>query len=364
MARKDNRARFLKALKEHDRAIYRAFMRATNDAANAASGFKVNEALRKALQNGFFTESDLDEVMRALGLGPEMFDGVQKAVEDAFRGGAAYHIASAPKALQGGLELAFQGYHPRIIEWLGENAARRVAEVSEPMREAVRTTITRGMEQQRGYAKIKLDLVGRMDGNRRVGGVIGLLDREAGYVADFRDALSGLHVGVTSKGVKKFWIKEDGTLGTVYSDTTRDRRFDRTIVKAIREGKPLPAETIENAASRYSAGLLRERGRRIARTEGNRAMAAGRAEHIAQMIDRGEAEAGDITKTWRHTARPGQRDNHAAMSGESRPWGERYSNGMMRPHEEGAPASEVVNCACVEITSTDWVAVAKRRGTF
>jgi len=333
---RDTRRRFQDALKKQSDAIFLAYTEAVANLHNAASLRRLEAAI---------DAGDIGRVLAILGLDEAAFDGVQRAIRETFDAGAAYQIGLAPKPLVRGLTVDFQGYHPRITDWMDRNAAVRVAELAEDARSVVRETITRGMREQRGYKRIAVDLVGRMDGNTRRGGVIGLLDREAGYVANARDQLENLDPAYFERKL-------------------RDKRFDRTIARAIREGTPLPDDVIENATSRYSARMLRERGRRISRTEGNRAMNAGRTEAVDQMIGRGDAEAGDIIKTWRHTARTGQRDNHAALNGQERAWGEPFSNGLQYPHEEGAPASEVVSCGCHMHTVTRWENIARRRGTL
>ncbi|MEN9060007.1 phage minor head protein [Ponticoccus litoralis] len=358
----DSFARLAALLAKIDSDVAKAFVESAQGAMNAANRAVLEQAIEQAALTG-----NVDGIADALGFGPEAFDGYREAIEQAFRAGAAAHIASAPMGMVRGLETSFQGYHPGVIQWIDQNAAQRVATEFDTVREAVRTTFTRGIEQNRGYRKISLDIVGRIEGNMRRGGVIGLTPGEASYVSDMREALNGDDVGSLMRNgqlKRKFWIKDDGTLGTVYSGTTRDRRFDRTIVRALRGDVTLTQADIERITSRYSDGLLRERGRRIARTEGNQAMAAGRAESTQQMIDRGDALASEITKKWKHTARPGQRDNHAAMNGETVQFDQPYSNGMMRPHDPNAPASERINCGCIETYRTAWDAVARRRGTL
>lgn len=45
------------------------------------------------------------------------------------------------------------------------------------------------------------------------------------------------------------------------------------------------------------------------------------------------------------------RESHAMVDGDVVPLGSRFANGLMYPHEEGAPANEVVNCRCSAISA-------------
>ena len=59
-------------------------------------------------------------------------------------------------------------------------------------------------------------------------------------------------------------------------------------------------------------------------------------------------QAGINTKIWVHRAgiKGGIRDSHSAMDGEEVPFGNRFSNGMLHPHDPTASAGEVINCMC------------------
>lgn len=89
---------------------------------------------------------------------------------------------------------------------------------------------------------------------------------------------------------------------------------------------------------------------RIARTEGHRIQcrAADDAAHKAK--ERGA----DVAKQWDATLDGKTRDSHAAVDGEIREIGERFSNGLMYPGDPAGGAAEVVNCRCGYLQRARW----------
>ena len=85
-------------------------------------------------------------------------------------------------------------------------------------------------------------------------------------------------------------------------------------------------------------GQLAVRAQRIARTES--AFAVNNA-RVAEMLRNG------ITQVEWISARDAEvRDSHAANDGEIREIGDRFSNGMRWPHDEGFSGTETINCRC------------------
>lgn len=79
----------------------------------------------------------------------------------------------------------------------------------------------------------------------------------------------------------------------------------------------------------------------IARTETGGAANFGNRE--------GAAQTGlKLSKTWISSRDGRVRDEHSFMDGETRPFNEPYSNGLMYPGDPGGSADEVINCRCVE----------------
>jgi uncharacterized protein with gpF-like domain len=79
----------------------------------------------------------------------------------------------------------------------------------------------------------------------------------------------------------------------------------------------------------------------IARTETGGAANFGNRE--------GAAQTGiELSKTWISSRDGRVRDEHSFMDGETKPFNEPYSNGLMYPGDPGGSADEVINCRCVE----------------
>ncbi len=89
-----------------------------------------------------------------------------------------------------------------------------------------------------------LDLVGRVNRatGQREGGFVGLTTKQAQWVLNAEAQLRNLDPAYFQREL-------------------RDKRFDRRIMKAIREGKPLSAADIATITARYRARLLDHRGR-------------------------------------------------------------------------------------------------------
>ena len=89
---------------------------------------------------------------------------------------------------------------------------------------------------------------------------------------------------------------------------------------------------------------LVKRAQVIARTEARIMLAGG--------LHDGAVSGGLTKKRWRHDDRrkvPPARANHVRFHGMTVPIGVPFPNGLQHPHEEGAPAGEVVNCQCTVV---------------
>lgn len=311
---KDTRRRFEIEAQKMRPVIRNAFLQAIADIKRTAD----MDALITALERG-----DVAGALAALKLGPEYFAPLDEAIRTTFAAGGNYALDSLPKrnpATGSELVIRFQGRHPRSETWLSRQSSKLIVEITEGQRTAIREVITRRISEGVNPRTTALDLVGRVDNltKRRTGGIVGLTNREATAVDNYRASL-------------------------------------------IAEGRK--ADKIDRMVTRYSNKTLLRRGERIARTETIAALNAGRDEGMNQLIDSGEVSPEAVTAEWSATSRTKPtRDTHIDLDGQKQPHGQPFisSSGAMLMHPGdtslGAPAEEVVQCRCYKSISVDWLA--------
>lgn len=348
---RDTRRAFLDAIEPRLTQIEQALLEAFFDMRSAAAQSTVEEIVRR-FQETRNVEQALDELRAALNFAARGFYApLDRSLGEAFYTGAAYQLGLLPKRRTNtapALVVRFDGRRPRAEAFMREQAAILITEISADTEKMIRETLTEATEQNRGYRKVARDLIGTTEGNKRVGGLIGLHSRQAEAVRKARAEL------------------EAGDFTAFMRRARRDKRFDRTIAKAIKEGRSLTAAEIERGINPYSDNLLKLRADTIARTEGNKAANAGRAEATVQMIEDGHMLAAHVEVVWDATPDSRTRESHAALNGERVPWGQSFISpitgaAMRWPHDDGAPPAETVNCRCSARFVTDYAAVANWR---
>lgn len=88
----------------------------------------------------------------------------------------------------------------------------------------------------------------------------------------------------------------------------------------------------------------------IARTEG------GRIQNQAAMdaCTKAKTKGASIVKQWDATLDAKTRDSHVRVDGEIRELEEKFSNGLMYPHDPNGGAAEVCNCRCALLQRSKW----------
>jgi hypothetical protein len=229
--------------------------------------------------------------------------------------------------------IRFDGRNRRAEEWIRDRAGRLIREITDDQREAIRAVIEAGQVAGRNPRATALDIAGRIENGRRVGGIIGLTSKQAGYVQSARAELEELSEAYFERKL-------------------RDKRFDRTVAKAIRDGKALSAADTQRIVDRYSDKMLSFRAENIARTEAISALHAAQYEAMQQLVDSGKVRADQITKVWSATMDTRTRDTHQAMNGQAVGFFAAFvspSGAQLRyPHDTslGAPADEIIACRC------------------
>ena len=334
-------AAFRAKLNEISPTFREAFEEAVADITSTAQMASLEAAIARG---------DTQAALRALNLGPEFWAPLDRAMTRVFEQGAVWQLAQTfPKRGRlAGLQIRFDGRHHRAEAWTRQNGARLVAEVAASVKEAVAQTVEDGLVAGRNPRRVALDIAGKVNRatGRREGGIIGLTGQQARYVTNAREELENLD-------------------SAYFRRKLRDGRFDRTIAKAIREGKPLTKADIDRITARYSDSLLKHRAEVIARTEALTALNAGRQEGIMQMADGGDIPRTAIKREWLSTPDSRTRDSHSSMNrqvvGIDEPFVSPSGARMVFPGDKSldAPTSETIQCRCSFRTRVDWQAVAE-----
>lgn len=269
---------------------------------------------------------DIEGAIRALRIEPAAYVPLTEAVRQAFIEGGTKTAAS--------LVIRFDVRNPQAEEWLERHSSEMVTNLVEDQRTAVRAALREGMELGVNPRSTALNIVGRIDPatKRRTGGILGLSAPQERYVASARaELLSG----------------DPARLRNYLTRERRDKRFDRYVLKAIKDEKPVDAATVSRAVGRYSDRLLQLRGETIGRTESMAALNASQMEAYRQAVEKGEVQANAVRKVWKATKDKRTRDTHRALDGESAGLEERFANGLLYPGDPGGDVSEIANCRCL-----------------
>jgi len=311
--------------------VQNAFLAAVDEIRNAVVLREVVERLERG---------DIAAALDAMHIDREAFAQLELSIAEAYNAGGQATVQNLPRlADPQGNRIVFR-FGVRNLEaenWLRTRSAQLVTRIVEDQRQAVQIALVEGLAQGRNPRRTALDVVGRVSRatNRREGGIIGLTSAQERYTASARaELLSG----------------DPELLRHYLTRGRRDKRFDRTILKAIREERPVPAETVDRITARYSDKLLALRGEMVAQNETMTALAKARKDAISQQVAAGKLDVQDIEKVWQHTPQEHPRLHHAAMNGKSVPYGEKFtlSNGAQcdYPHSDDMPANERMFCKC------------------
>lgn len=327
-------------LELHGRAIAEAFRRAVETLQGTADLQRVISALERR---------DLAEALEALHIDSVPFNEMLDALSDAFAAGGQNAIAFLPAKTPEGIALAirFDTRNVRAEDYLRRHGAELVSRVVEDVRTAARQKLITGMERGDAPRRVALDVIGRINraSGKRDGGVLGLTAQQERAAQAAEDELrSG----------------DAAALRSYLARAKRDRRFDRSVQKAIREGGALSAETVTKAATQYRNRLLQLRGETIARTEALTALNAAQFEALLQAVETGKLRASQIRRVWRSAGDRRVRDTHAGLHGDTAGLTEAFqspSGATLRfPGDPLAPAAERINCRCWTMPRVDWAA--------
>ena len=293
-------------------------------------------AVTEQIRNGF-----LSEIVRLIGIGA--FAVFLESVRSAYWRIGRMEAADVKIIVLNGVKVRPQisMQSERTESWLRENAEKFRNAMSSELQGAVQATVNSGLARGESASSIALDIVGRRDTRtgRRFGGVVGLTEQQAQYVASARDQL----LSGDAEQLKKY-----------LSRTLRDRRFDGIVKRAIEAGKPVAKADADRIAGRYSARLLKARAMTIAKANAQMAAGAARDEVYRQMIDAGFT-AGQITKTWKSRGDDRVRHSHRSLNGRKVNFEQTFiselGSAMRFPGDVslGASMSDIIGCRCAAV---------------
>lgn len=356
MARPMSRRRLLRHIESLEPAIRDEFLRAIRGVRNEANVGLIAELLEAG---------QVDAAATALGINAARFAELTEQVRNAYLAGGRYGAATmpvlrmdptmivaggyTPATRQARISARFDMRNPRAEQWLAEHSSRLVREIVADQRNLIRLALTAGMEAGRNPRETALDIVGRMAGGRRQGGLVGLTEAQGRWVVNARRALAS---------------GNPAEMASYFDRARRDKRLDGIVRRAIAAGQPVSEADIERIVGRYSDRLLALRGEMIARTESITAFASGRDEAVVQAVEAGGAKPENVRKVWRATMDSRTRDAHAELNGTEVGLNEAFQSPtgarLLHPGDssQGAGPADVIGCRCIVEYVVDHLAEA------
>jgi hypothetical protein len=319
-------------------AVRRAFLESVQIRLGEVSARDLEDAIQRR---------DEAAIYQMLAMRSEFFAPLDKAMREGYEQAGEQVMAELQRMAQRqGVRVTgmFGGNDPAVARWLMEQSSRRVREITEDERAVLQDVLSRLYEQGTAPRTMALELMGRknLSTGRREGGVVGLTEYQARQAEDAFDALT--------TDPRIYFIKDRGTGKWKPRWKSTDRRFDRAVLKAIREKTTVPVDLARKIKSHHRARLLYARGEAIARTELRSATGAAEYEAMEQMRRREGLPPSAITLEWDAAGDGDTRMSHRLTDGQTRKQGEPFQTGdgnfARFPGDPNLPASDRIRCRC------------------
>lgn len=286
--------------------------------------------------------NSVNDVLKAINVRQGSFAFIDEAISQAFIGSGVATMSALPIIRDAdGFKLNFQ-FNVRNIRAerrLRDHVRNLIQDFTKEAEAAVRIALAEGLALGRNPQQVARQIAGVFDPKlgKRVGGVLPLNRNQSQWVANASKELSS---------------GEASALRNYLTRTARDKRFDRTIIKAINGEIELTQDQIDKITTRYADRLLGVRADTIGRTEVHEALNKGRLASYDQISDETGTDPDKAVKVWKATSDNRTRHDHAEMQnaeviGIDTPFivgGEK----MLHPGDSslGATASNLINCRC------------------
>ncbi|PLT86964.1 head morphogenesis protein, partial [Sinorhizobium medicae] len=215
---------------------------------------------------------DVNGAVEALQIEPEAFSALEIALQEAFNAGGTNAVGELPKVMdpQGNRVIWRFGVRNPVAEAiLRDLSSTMVMHITDDQRQGIRQALEQGLARGANPRSTALDVVGRQSRvtRRREGGVIGLTRYQIEFIERARVHLAS---------------GDPDLMNRYFELKTRDKRFDRTVMAAIRAGKPVTGEALAKIIGRLRDKNLLLRGEMLARTETMMALSSARDEAMRQ----------------------------------------------------------------------------------
>lgn len=298
---------------------------------------------------------DISGAVQAMQIEPEAFSALEVALAETFNAGGINAVDEFPaiKDPQGNRVIwRFGVRNPAAEAILRDLSSRLVTHITEDQKQGIRYALEQGLARGGNPRSTALDVIGRQSKitGRREGGIIGLTSHQVEFIERARINLAS---GDPDLMKQYFALK------------TRDKRFDRSVSAAMRDGQPIKGEALTKIIGRLSDKNLLLRGEMLARTETMMALGSARDEAMRQQIEAGRVAAQDVQKIWRSAGDNRVRHTHRVLNGKPVGVDDIFitsSGATLRyPGDPKAPISEISGCRCRVQYKVDFFAAVVRR---
>ena len=296
----------------------------------------IRDRIRIAFIAERLEKGDIDGAIKGAGLEPAAFREFDLAIGRAYESAGNFTSNSLPPKIEDTghrLDVLFDARNPAAEEFLRGRSSDAVTAIIADQKVAIRAHLTAGLAAGNNPRTVALELAGRISPvtKRREGGVIGLTSSQEGWAQAYAGELAKNDPNALTRAL-------------------RDKRFDKTVAKAIKDGKPLSADMQAKIVATYRNRALRFRAETISRTEMLTSLHVAQHESITQAIAAGKLNPAAVTQIWRTAGDSRVRDTHRALNGTSEKWGVPFvspGGAILRfPGDPQAPAGEIINCRC------------------
>ena len=249
-------------------------------------------------------------------------DHALRPLDGALRGGigAPIQVGDSPDGSPNQIAFTFMARAPSVEAYIDRYRADRIQGLADTQRQAIKEILIRGA--QRGD--------GPEDLARAIRSQIGLTPLQAQAVDNYRQELKAGSAAALERQL-------------------RDKRFDRTVQRAISEKAPLTDRQIDKMVDAYHRKALALRAMTIARTEAVGAANNGHIAAVSAILDKFPGYT--IAKTWMATDDDRTRHDHRELHGKTvigleTPFICDNGDEVRWPHDPQGKARQVVNCRC------------------